>query len=159
MSCVYRISPLIKMKILIVLLSLLTSTVVAQNTPIKVLMYNHVALAVENLEISTDFYKNIIGLEQVPVPDNLKAIRCWFKIADDQQLHLLLGRKDPVANNDKNHAHFSFTIAKHSADEIEIFLKKSKLEYHRQQRFDKAWQIFLSDPDGYIIELNEPPLN
>lgn len=132
----------------------------AQNdTPTKgitILSYNHVGLAVKDLKTSVAFYREIIGLSPLDVPDNLLAIRRWFKIAPGQELHLLLGREQPVANNDKNAAHFSLSIPTNSADGIEAFLKEKNVPYHRQKRFDGAFQIYVTDPDGYVIELNEP---
>lgn len=116
--------------------------------------YNHVALAVKDIEVSARFYREVVGLEPLAVPENMKAIRSWFKIAPGQELHLLAGRTDPVTNNDRNGAHFSWTIA--DADPIEAYLKQKGLPYIRQQRFDGAWQIYITDPDGYVIELNEP---
>ncbi len=132
----------------------------AQNdTPTKgitILSYNHVGLAVKDLKTSVTFYREIIGLSPLDVPDNLLAVRRWFKIAPGQELHLLLGREQPVANNDKNAAHFSLSIPTNSADGIEAFLKEKNVPYHRQKRFDGAFQIYVTDPDGYVIELNEP---
>ncbi len=131
----------------------------AQDTPkkgIQILSYNHVGLAVKDLKVSAKFYREIIGLSPVDVPDNLVSIRRWFKIAPGQELHLLLGRENPVANNDKNGAHFSLSIPSNSADGIEVFLKENNIPYHRQMRFDGAFQIYVTDPDGYVIELNEP---
>ncbi len=116
--------------------------------------YNHVALAVKDIEVSARFYRELVGLEQITVPDNLKAIRAWFKIAPGQELHLLAGRVDSVANNDRNGAHFALSIT--DANPIEAYLKTKNYPYHRQQRFDGAWQIYITDPDGYVIELNEP---
>jgi lactoylglutathione lyase len=123
---------------------------------ITILSYNHVGLAVKDLKTSVTFYREIIGLSPLDVPDNLLAIRRWFKIAPGQELHLLLGRENPVANNDKNAAHFSLSIPTNSADGIEAFLKEKNVPYHRQKRFDGAFQIYVTDPDGYVIELNEP---
>jgi lactoylglutathione lyase len=123
---------------------------------ITILSYNHVGLAVKDLKTSVTFYREIIGLSPLDVPDNLLAIRRWFKVAPGQELHLLLGRDNPVANNDKNAAHFSLSIPTNSADEIEAFLKEKNVPYHRQKRFDGAFQIYVTDPDGYVIELNEP---
>jgi lactoylglutathione lyase len=131
----------------------------AQDTPkkgIQILSYNHVGLAVKDLKVSAKFYREIIGLSAVNVPDNLVSIRRWFQIAPGQELHLLLGRENPVANNDKNGAHFSLSIPSNSADGIEAFLKENNIAYHRQMRFDGAFQIYVTDPDGYVIELNEP---
>ena len=116
--------------------------------------YNHVALCVKDLKESTIFYRDVMGFEPLEVPESRKATRSWFKIANGQELHLLSGRTFPVANNDPNMAHFSLTIS--DADPVETYLKKLKMPYLRQQRFDGAWQIFISDPDGYFIELNEP---
>lgn len=121
---------------------------------IPILGYNHVALSVANIDSSARFYREVIGLEPIPVPDELKAIRSWFKIAPGQELHLLAGRSAPVANNDRNGAHFALSIL--NADPVEAYLKQKGIPYHRQQRFDKAWQIYITDPDGYVIELNEP---
>lgn len=123
---------------------------------ITILSYNHVGLAVKDLKTSVAFYREIIGLSPLDVPDNLLAIRRWFKIAPGQELHLLLGRENAVTNNDKNSAHFSLSIPTNSADEIEAYLKEKNVVYHRQKRFDGAFQIYVTDPDGYVIELNEP---
>jgi len=123
---------------------------------ITILSYNHVGLAVKDLKTSVTFYRDIIGLSPLEVPDNMLAVRRWFRVAAGQELHLLLGRENPVANNDKNGAHFSLSIPTNSADEIEAFLKEKNVPYHRQKRFDGAFQIYVTDPDGYVIELNEP---
>lgn len=124
---------------------------------IPVTGYNHVALAVKDLEKSAAFYRETLGLEPIAVPADLKAIRAWFRIAPGQELHLLGGRKAAVTNNDPNLAHFALTIA--AADPVEAYLKSKGVKYHRQQRFDGAWQIYLTDPDGYVIELNEPKVD
>ncbi len=117
--------------------------------------FNHLALSVSDIEASTVFYRDILGLEPIEVPDDLKAIRSWFKFGGGQDLHLLAGRTDPVTNNGRNSGHFALTIS--DADALEAVLIESGIDYHRQQRFDGAWQIYISDPDGYVIELNEPP--
>ena len=121
---------------------------------IAVMGYNHIGLCVKDLKESTRFYRDVMGWEPLEVPEDKKAIRSWFKIANGQELHLLAGRTFPVVNQDPNMGHFAVTIA--DADPVEAYLKKLKMPYLRQQRFDGAWQIFISDPDGYFIELNEP---
>jgi lactoylglutathione lyase len=125
----------------------------ALNAQIGISGYNHVALSVKDIEASTRFYRDTIGLAPKAVPENLKAIRSWFIIAAGQELHLLAGRIDPVSNNHRNGAHFALTIQ--DANPVEQYLIKIGLPYHRQQRFDGAWQIYITDPDGYVIELNE----
>lgn len=121
---------------------------------VTILGYNHVALSVSNIDSSALFYREILGLEPIVVPEDLKTIRAWFKIVPGQELHLLAGREQMVTNNSRNGAHFALTIP--DADPVEAYLKIKGVPYHRQQRFDKAWQIYVTDPDGYVIELNEP---
>lgn len=140
----------------IAVIILLFFIVVSISAQIPITGYNHVALAVKDIEASAKFYREVVGLEPIEVPDNMKAIRSWFVIAPGQELHLLAGRVDPVTNNDRNGAHYSWTIS--DADPIETYLRNKKIAYHRQQRFDGAWQIYITDPDGYVIELNEPKI-
>ncbi len=117
-----------------------------------VVKHNHNALQVKDIQASIKFYGEILGLEQIPVPDNLKAIRAWFKIGTDQQIHLLAGREKDVVN-DRNGSHYAIFVK--SIAQSEDFLKSKKIEYHYQVRFDGVKQIYFPDPDGYLIELNE----
>ena len=140
-------------RLLILLAGLFPLTLFAQ---ISTIGFNHLALSVSDIEASTVFYRDILDLEPIEVPDELKAIRSWFRFGGGQDLHLLAGRTEPVADNSRNSSHFSLTIP--DAGEVEAFLIQKGMDYHRQQRFDGAWQIYISDPDGYVIELNEPPI-
>jgi lactoylglutathione lyase len=119
---------------------------------VKIKGINHIALAVEDIDRSRQFYEYIIGLKPIAVPEELKFIRAWFQIAPGQELHLLAGRKKPV-HHDRNGSHISLTID--DADAIEAYLKLQSIEYHRQERFDGVSQVFITDPDGYVIEFNE----
>lgn len=132
---------------------LLTASSFAQtDAKIEVVKHNHVALHVKDIAASTKFYKDVMGLEPVAVPDSLKAIRSWFKLGTDQQIHLLAGRKFKV-RNDRNGSHFALFVISIAA--AEKYLTLNKLRFHKQVRFDGAVQIYLADPDGYLIELNE----
>lgn len=115
--------------------------------------YNHVALSVKNLQESTTFYRDVMGLESVSVPDNLKEIRSWFRVGEGSQLHLLAGRASEVTNNGLFASHVSVTIP--DADASLQFLEKHNISYTLRERFDGIRQIFIHDPDGYCIELNE----
>ena len=119
---------------------------------IEVVKHNHVALQVKDIAASTKFYKEVLGLEPIAVPDSLKAIRSWFKLGTDQQIHLLAGRTIAV-NNDRNGSHFALFVQSITA--AELFLQKHQMAFHKQVRFDGAVQIYIADPDGYLIELNE----
>ena len=119
---------------------------------IEVVKHNHVAIHVKDIAASTKFYKEVMGLEPVAVPDSLKAIRSWFKLGTDQQIHLLAGR-DYDVKNDRNGSHFALFVTSIAA--AEKYLTQHKMSFHKQVRFDGAVQIYVADPDGYLIELNE----
>lgn len=119
---------------------------------IEVVKHNHIALQVKDIKISTQFYKEVLGLESIEVPDTLKAIRSWFKLSTDQQIHLLAGLDHKVMN-DRNGSHFALFVK--SIDNTETYLKKNNIPYHAQVRFDGAKQIYVADPDGYLIEFNQ----
>jgi len=139
----------------LLLLSVMFCSIVAYSQSadeIGIVKHNHIALQVKDIQVSTKFYRDILGLPSIPVPDNLKAIRAWFKIGDDQQIHLLAGRTKRVVN-DRNGSHFAVFVR--SIDQAEAFLKKRNISYHLQVRFDGVKQIYIADPDGYLIEFNE----
>jgi catechol 2,3-dioxygenase-like lactoylglutathione lyase family enzyme len=119
---------------------------------IDVVSFNHIALHVKDIETSAKFYGDTLGLLTFEVPDSLKKVRAWFQLGNGQMIHLLAGRT-AVIENDRNGSHFSLFIK--SIDETLVFLKKNKKPYHLQVRFGGVKQIYIADPDGYLIELNE----
>lgn len=141
-------------KIFVLFLLLAGSDLMAQVAPgsLGFSSFNHLALQVKDMPASKDFYQNIIGLTPVTVPDSLKAIRGWFNTGNGQMIHLLAGRTTPIVN-DKNGSHFAIFV--NSIDVAEKFLTAKKIPFHKQVRFDGAVQIYFSDPDGYLIEMNQ----
>ena len=123
----------------------------AQGT-LKMVDYSHVGLQVKDIEVSRKFYGEFLGLTPVEVPDNLKAIRAWFKVGFETQIHLLAGASQN-RNNDRNGTHYAFFVE--SVLQTEQYLKTQNYPFHRQVRFDGLVQLFISDPDGYVLEFNE----
>ncbi|GAA4452882.1 hypothetical protein GCM10023189_17000 [Nibrella saemangeumensis] len=114
--------------------------------------HNHLALHVKDIQASARFYRDIIGLKPIAVPDDLKAIRAWFDIGNGQQVHLLAGRTEAIVH-DRNGSHFALFV--NDISQSEQFLKKNNITFHKQVRFDGVTQIYFPDPDGYLLELNE----
>lgn len=139
------------MKISIVLLFIATSTAFSQDK-LGISRFNHLALHVKDIPASAAFYREVLGLKPVPVPDNLKATRAWFDLGNGQMIHLLDGRTEPIVH-DRNGSHIALFVEHINASEA--FLKAKNLPYHRQVRFDGVVQIYFADPDGYLFELNE----
>ena len=118
---------------------------------------NHIALSVHDLKKSTEFYKNIIGLQEIPEPFH-DGKHTWFKIAEHSQLHLIEAAK-AITEHDKN-SHICFTVP--SIDSVITVLTKNNIWFGNwagetrkiTTRPDGVKQIFFKDPDGYWIEIN-----
>ena len=118
---------------------------------IDIIDHNHVALQVRDIQIAAKFYAEILQLESIPVPENLKAIRAWFKVGD-YQIHLLDKRVEQL-HDDRNGRHIALFVK--SIDASAKYLDEVGVKYHSQVRFDGVRQLYLSDPDGHLIELNQ----
>ncbi len=126
----------------------------AQSAPtsLGVIRHNHVALHVKDIPASAAFYRDIVGLKPIPVPDNLKTTRAWFDIGDGQMIHLLDGRTETIVH-DRNGGHIALFVG--DIAKSEQFLTAHHITFHKQVRFDGVTQIYFADPDGYLLELNE----
>lgn len=138
------------------LLILIMQNINAQEAaPIVVL--NHQALYVRDLKKSGDFYRNIIGLQQIDEPFKIGK-HIWLKTGPKTALHLILGATEKKEYY-KNH-HMCFSVSS-----LQSFIKKlndHQIAYEDaggkkssiSKRPDGIQQIWIQDPDGYWIEIN-----
>lgn len=116
---------------------------------------DHLALHVADLDTSVAFYREIFGFQ--PVPAGATAL--WLDLGGFQ-LHLIGGRADPVGTPKAVH----FAIAVDSLEAVAARLTARGHvwgDYQGQPgvvstaRTDGVRQIFVQDPDGYWIEVND----
>lgn len=120
----------------------------------KLLQLNHVALHVADVEASSRFYRDVLGLKPIPRPA-FSFPGAWFGIGADQELHLIGGRTDDTNSHNRGN-HWAMMIDDMDAWEAE--LKARGIEYlPRRTRPDGAFQIYLIDPDGHYVELCTAP--
>jgi len=139
----------------LLVLSLSMKYSMAQNDNKPVL--NHIAVYVHNLQTSSDFYENIIGLDIIEEPFK-DGKHTWFSLGAAGQLHLISGASKTMEQIKDRHLCFS-------VPSIETFiatLEKNKIVYANWKgdsksptvRPDGVKQIYFQDPDGYWIEVN-----
>lgn len=141
--------------LLVCLLFAASTGSVAAQSPKPVL--NHLALSVKNLARSTGFYSKIIGLDTIPEPFH-DGKHTWFSIATHSHLHLI-EYIDPIIVPGKG-THLCFSVP--SIEEVIKRLDANKIAWSNWQgdpktvtnRVDGVKQIYLQDPDGYWIEIN-----
>ena len=135
----------------------LCTPAVAQQRQTQVRL-NHIALYVQDLKASRNFYETIIGLDTIPEPFH-DGKHTWFEVGPKSHLHLIEGAKSKI-NFDKN-SHLCFSVP--SVDQFVEVLKKHKVEFEEwigskgtiTRRIDGVKQIYFKDPDGYWIEIND----
>lgn len=127
----------------------------ADETRVKL---NHIAIYVNDLEKSTIFYEEVLGLTQIPEPFD-DGRHTWFTIGAAGQLHLIKGAKEGI-DHDKN-SHLCFSVK--SIDEFVRNLDNYEIDRENwvgdskdpNVRVDGVKQIYFQDPDGYWLEVND----
>ncbi|HLY72333.1 MAG TPA: VOC family protein [Puia sp.] len=121
--------------------------------------FDHMGILVRDLDKSTAFYINVLGLDSIrnPWPGQRAT---WFKIGERYQLHLMEEKKDSLAIPAFNHLCFSVGsvndfIAKLNKENIPYYDAQWKRNGITNMRADGVKQIFFRDPDGYVIEVND----
>jgi catechol 2,3-dioxygenase-like lactoylglutathione lyase family enzyme/uncharacterized protein YunC (DUF1805 family) len=124
---------------------------------------DHVTLVVKDLQRSRRFYVDVLGMREVPRPA-FSFAGLWFQ-AGKTQIHLILEYEGsgPAGNLLAEHLRHSRT--QHHAFEVEDAAAAVPLLQEQgvpilsgpQPRPDGYTQVFVSDPDGHVVELCSPP--
>ena len=115
-------------------------------------MLSHVAIHVADVPASEAFYRDVLGLPQLPRPA-FDFPGAWFRLGQVQELHLIGNRTQPVHSHSRG-THFALQVPDIRAAEAELRAKNAAFTGPKQ-RPDGNWQIFVQDPDGHYIELCE----
>ena len=128
------------------------SAVGQQASPIVI---DHVAIYVADLNTSIKFYHDVFGFERVPMPVTFAA---WLSMGHGVMLHIVAGRKEPVTNSKWDH----LSLACDDMDKMTAALDAKHIAWSSMEgkptpavRFDGVKQVFIKDPDGYWIEIND----
>jgi lactoylglutathione lyase len=121
-------------------------------------MLNHIAFYVKDLQVSTNFYRDIIGLDTIPEPFH-DGKHTWFSVGPKSHLHIISGETKTMVREKTSHVCFSIS----DMDGFIAKLKKAGIPYedwagNKQSvtnRVDGVKQIYLTDPDGFWLEIND----
>ena len=121
---------------------------------------SHCGLVVRDLEKSRWFYGTVLGMTEVPRPKTFRFRGAWFR-GGDSELHLILA-EDTVAppGFEDAGAAAKTGLATHIAFEVLDLepvletLRKHNIEIKGgpMPRGDGVVQVYLLDPDGYMLE-------
>jgi lactoylglutathione lyase len=120
--------------------------------------FNHTTIYVVDLQKSADFYQNVLQLKKIAEPFH-DGKHIWMQIGEHAQLHIVSGAKEDIPHDINIHLAFS-------VPSLEDFLKhldQANVKYGNwagntkapQVRPDGIKQVYLQDPDGFWIEVND----
>jgi catechol 2,3-dioxygenase-like lactoylglutathione lyase family enzyme/uncharacterized protein YunC (DUF1805 family) len=123
---------------------------------------DHVTLVVKDLEASRRFYVDVLGMREVPRPA-FSFAGLWFQ-AGATQIHLILefagsgpaGNLLPPERRGSRTQHVAFLVDDAAAVVPKLKAMKAPILSDVKPRPDGYLQVFVTDPDGHVIELCSP---
>jgi glyoxylase I family protein len=104
-----------------------------------------------DLDEATAFYRDILGLEVEPSRPQIPGVDgTWFRVGD-AQIHLV---DAPVADAPIRSTDAHVCLAVDDIEAAIAALETEGIEYHRTAQ-GPVTQVFVADPSGNIIELQE----
>jgi lactoylglutathione lyase len=142
---------------LLVLLVSCTFFSMAQSTKTSHTRFNHLAFVVKDLKRSTLFYTRIMGLDTLPEPFR-DGKHTWLKISENGSLHLIESTDLP---SHVKGSHLCFSVP--SVENFMEKLQQAHIAFENWEgqtnrftlRADGVKQVYLRDPDGYWLEVND----
>jgi len=143
---------------MLVLLSIIHTVCLSQNNQQQKARLNHTAIYVVDLKKSGEFYTRIIGLDTIPEPFH-DGKHIWLQTAPHIQMHIIQGAAE--AKTYYKNQHSCFSVA--SVEAFTKMLISKKIPFEDRDglqnaittRVDAVKQIWLQDPDGYWVEIND----
>jgi len=130
---------------------------------VEILALQHCSLVVRDLERARWFYGQVLGLEEVPRPSTFTFRGAWFR-RGNAEVHLILAADTtapaglPDAGGAKRTGlatHLAFEVADLGAAREELLRAGIPIVGGPMPRGDGVMQLYIEDPDGYLIELFE----
>ena len=120
--------------------------------------FNHAALCSQNLKVSNKFYTTVLQLKIIPNPFK-DTVHTWYSIGPNLAMHVIQG-DCPKADFHRG-VHLCFSVPSITA--FVDRLNSMKIEYSNwkgepsktEHRVDGVNQVYIRDPDGYLIEIND----
>jgi glyoxylase I family protein len=119
---------------------------------------HHISVVVTDLEQSKQFYSEVLGLKESADRPAFDFPGAWYE-AGAMQIHLIvhepsLTRRGTSEINTRD-GHFALRVR--DMEEVLAQLERCGIVYKNKPDSITGWhQVFITDPDGNIIEFNAP---
>jgi catechol 2,3-dioxygenase-like lactoylglutathione lyase family enzyme len=110
------------------------------------LKIDHCSVIITDVERSRRFYRDLLGLQEIPKPRTFDFVVIWFDLGD-QHLHLLL--KDKADTISPRH----FALRVPDAAAARTHFREHGVAVQEATPIPGADRFFIADPDGNRIEI------
>jgi lactoylglutathione lyase len=123
-------------------------------------VFDHQAIHVRDVPKSVRFYETVLGLTRIPDPFE-DTVLAWLDLGHGLALHVIGGAA--YARQDDIHIHLALSVPNiadfiRHLDSLHVPFANSRSAARQvTTRRDGVKQIYLQDPDGYWIEVNDAP--
>ncbi len=119
---------------------------------------HHVAVCVTDVERSKRFYGAVLGLREIDRPP-FPFGGAWYETSDGRQFHLIVHHQPRALRGtreiDPGDGHLAFGVADY--DQALTHLRSHGVDCLERPENITPWkQLYITDPDGNVIELNAP---
>jgi len=108
---------------------------------------DHVSVLITDLVKARHFYRDILGLPEIPKPRPFDFVALWFDLGNGQTLHLL---QKPQADT-RSPRHFALRVP--DANAAREHFRGHGIAMQETGPIPHCDRFFVSDPDGNRIEL------
>jgi catechol 2,3-dioxygenase-like lactoylglutathione lyase family enzyme len=127
---------------------------------IEIESLHHVAVCVTDIDRAKQFYSEVLGLKELPRPP-FDFGGAWYALGDAQELHLIVHPPTLTMRRttdiDAKDGHLAIRVR--SYQETLEHLRRHGIECLDRPRNLTPWpQIYVTDPDGNVIEFNAASL-
>jgi catechol 2,3-dioxygenase-like lactoylglutathione lyase family enzyme len=117
---------------------------------------HHTAVCVTDIAVAKRFYGEVLGLREIDRPA-FPFAGAWYELGDGRQLHLIVHEHPRTLRGtraiDLRDGHFALGVT--DFDEAVAHLRAAGVECVERPDNVTPWQqVYVTDPDGNVIELN-----
>jgi catechol 2,3-dioxygenase-like lactoylglutathione lyase family enzyme len=107
---------------------------------------DHVSVIITDVERSRRFYRDVLGLTEIPKPRTFDFVVLWFDLGN-MHIHLLLKDKPDLISP----RHFALRVK--DAAEARAYFQERGVPTAETTPIPGADRFFIADPDGNRIEI------
>lgn len=114
--------------------------------PLQITQIDHVSVIITDVDRSRRFYRDLLGLKEIPKPKTFDFVALWFDLGN-MHVHLLQkGKPDAVSPR-----HFALRVA--DAQAARAYFRERGVTVNETTLIHGADRFFIHDPDGNRIEI------